>query len=647
MEKKRMKKFMVGVGLVVLMAFPVVGAEFVTNSMAQLIEVLKSEAGQELKASACRDLGLVGGKDAVPILAGLLGDEKLAHMARYGLEQIPDPAVDEALRVALSNVKGPQLVGVINSIGARRDVKAMEQLGALLKDQDQQVAHAAAAALGRLGTVDAGKILESVLEQAKGEEMAYVCDAILCCADRLMSQRKESKALGLFEKVSNADVPVRFKAVALRGVIRCSGQVNMLVDMLNSSDQLMFSMGLMVAQELKGRKVTSALIFQLGRLHPEKVVQLVQVLGKRRDRAAAPELIALVRKKDKATRMAAVRSLSEIGDSAAAPVFMDLLKDPDPEIVQVASLGLASLSDPGVNDDVIKMLDCPDSAVRARMFDLVGQRRIKKAIPVLVKAMDDKDEVIRFAAIRNFGLLAGTSELPSMLEKIVKSTNAGEIGALEKALSSICSTGSDQGGCVQKLAESLQKATPESKSALLRVLRTVGGAAALKVVRGCVGDSNKDVHKAAVRVLSEWKTVDVIPVLQELARNSTEQLDKILSLRGCLGMVSKKEVPPKEKLSICKDVASLIQRDEEKKMLMGALAGIGNAESLNMITAYLDEPNVRRDAVSTVLAIAKKRAKKQNAAVAKAALEKVVKVAENPVDVKQAQEFLKQIEKEK
>ncbi len=61
-------------------------------------------------------------------LAALLGDEKLAHMARYGLEPIPDPAVDDALRDALGKLKGRPLVGVIGSIGVRRDTKAVEPL---------------------------------------------------------------------------------------------------------------------------------------------------------------------------------------------------------------------------------------------------------------------------------------------------------------------------------------------------------------------------------------------------------------------------------------------------------------------------------------------------------------------------------------
>ena len=61
----------------------------------QLIAVLKSDATLKAKADACRELARVGTKQAIPALAALLGDEKLSHMARYALEPIRDPAVDE------------------------------------------------------------------------------------------------------------------------------------------------------------------------------------------------------------------------------------------------------------------------------------------------------------------------------------------------------------------------------------------------------------------------------------------------------------------------------------------------------------------------------------------------------------------------
>ena len=71
----------------------------------------------------------IGNKDAVAPLAALLPDEKLSHMARYGLETIPSSAVDKALRDAAGKLQGRLLVGVIGSIGVRRDAKAVEPPG--------------------------------------------------------------------------------------------------------------------------------------------------------------------------------------------------------------------------------------------------------------------------------------------------------------------------------------------------------------------------------------------------------------------------------------------------------------------------------------------------------------------------------------
>jgi len=197
------------------------------------------------------------------------------------------------------------------------------------------------------------------------------------------------------------------------------------------------------------------------------------------------------------------------------------------------------------------------------------------------------------------------------------------------------------------LKDALAKANPASKPAFLRALRVVGGPAALQIVRGAVADSSKDVHSAAIRVLGEWKTADVVPILLELAKSSGEQADKILSLRGYLGMATRREIPQKERLAICKEAVSLIQRDEEKKMLLGALGSIANAGSLNLVMPYLDEPGVRIEAATTVMAIAEKRGRKQNISMAKNALQKVVKITDNPSVAKRAEELLQQIEKEK
>ncbi len=85
--------------------------EILARTPAQLVETLKNPAASVFeKAKACQRLAVVGTKDAIPALAALLPDEKLNLYARFGLEGIPDPAVDEALRNAAVKLHGRQQV---------------------------------------------------------------------------------------------------------------------------------------------------------------------------------------------------------------------------------------------------------------------------------------------------------------------------------------------------------------------------------------------------------------------------------------------------------------------------------------------------------------------------------------------------------
>ena len=76
------------------------------------------------KAIACKKLSISGGREAIAPMAALLSHPQLGCYARFGMEPNPDPSVDEAFRAALPNLKGRLQVGVIHSIGFRKDAKA-------------------------------------------------------------------------------------------------------------------------------------------------------------------------------------------------------------------------------------------------------------------------------------------------------------------------------------------------------------------------------------------------------------------------------------------------------------------------------------------------------------------------------------------
>jgi HEAT repeat protein len=181
-----------------------------------LVAVLKSSSSEKEKADACMKLGRIGTKDSVAPLAELLGDEKLAHMARYALEPIPDQAVDDALRDALGKLKGRPLVGVIGSIGVRRDTKACEQLCKLLKNEDADVAHASARALGCLGTPTAVKELEKALADAPAANQSALCEGLFRCAEALSAHGQKTEALAIYDRLNRPEIPRQVRDGAAR-----------------------------------------------------------------------------------------------------------------------------------------------------------------------------------------------------------------------------------------------------------------------------------------------------------------------------------------------------------------------------------------------------------------------------------------------
>lgn len=188
---------------------------------AALIGIIKDAASPEFKkAKACVRAGELGAREAIPALSALLADEHLSVYARYGLEPMPDAAADDALRAALSKLKSTRLIGVINSIGKRRDAKASPALARLIYGADQDVARAAIAALGHIGGLPSVKELQAALGKTKGMTRMAVADASLICAERLMADGKRGEALALFTTLSAADIPKPARLAAMHGIIR-------------------------------------------------------------------------------------------------------------------------------------------------------------------------------------------------------------------------------------------------------------------------------------------------------------------------------------------------------------------------------------------------------------------------------------------
>jgi HEAT repeat protein len=189
----------------------------------RLAAVLGTAVSRDAKDSVCRRLMIIGTAESVPALAALLPEKDHSHMARFALERIPAPEAAAALRDALPKV-GPELkVGMISSLGARKDAASVEALGALLTGADAAVAAAAASALGDIRTAEAAKALSAAKPESAGAKLA-VTNASLECAEGLLASGKKAEALAIYKGVASQEVPKHMKLAATRGMLACAGK---------------------------------------------------------------------------------------------------------------------------------------------------------------------------------------------------------------------------------------------------------------------------------------------------------------------------------------------------------------------------------------------------------------------------------------
>jgi HEAT repeat protein len=598
---------------------------------AKLIAVLKSaDASRKDKIDACRQLAIIGGKDSIAPLAALLGNEELSHNARYALEPNPDPAVDEALRDALGKLKGGPLVGVIGSIGVRRDAKAVGALAKLLSDSDAVVARAAARAMGKIGTEEAANTLQAALPKASADTKLDLCEGLFRCAESLAAAGQKEQAVAIYNELRKLDAPHQVRAGALRGAILTPdrGGLRLLREHLSSRDYILFSAAVQASQEMPSDRVTKALTDGMKGLPADNQILIIQALGRRGDKAAVPVLLDAAKNGEKPVRLAAIQTVTEMGDASAVPIFVGLLSDNDREIAQAAQGSLATIPCREADAAVTEMFASGNTDKQRMALDLMGRRRMADGVPVLLKAARNADSGVRPDTIKMIGDLGGADQLPALLELLDTVDRPQDLAAAEQAIASACTKAKDPQAQADKLTGRLQQAKPAQQAVLLRVLAAVGGPNSLKAVRALIDNGNADVRSAAIRALGNWRTADAAPDLLALAKVTSNSAEKTLFLRGYLNLAARGEMSVEQRLAMCKQAAGVIQRDEEKRLLLGTLSSIGSPEAIAMILPYLDDQGIRREAGLAVVAIAEKqlrgRSTPPNAAELAGPLEKVI-----------------------
>ncbi len=600
-----------------------------TGSETELLAVLKSDAELFDKAKACQRLAVIGTSESVPVLAELLADEKLTHYARFGLEANPAAEVDQAFRGALGELSGKPLVGVINSIGVRRDSEAVEALVASADSDDPDVAAAAIAALGMIASPEATAAIQKRL--GKQSLRVATADACLTAADVLLTEQKNAVAADVLSAVRAADLPSHINVASRFGEIRAgtSNATELMTEYLSAGDNDLFRIGLVLAHDLPGQEVTGQLLKQLPSLTPHRAATLIEVLGGRGDRSALSSVMAAAESDHAESRTAAIKVLGTLGDVSAVNLLLDVAASGEENLQQLARDSLAELADEKVDAAITAALAGTDGKTQVVLVDTIGRRGISDAIPTLLGFMSADDAELRGAAIDALGMTVGAKELPQMVDRLVGTSpaDASQNTSIKEALQKACQRMPDRDAAATMLFDRMKNASPTAKGELLDLLIYVGGAKALEGIGAAAKSGDDAIADSATQALGKWLTPDVAPVLLDLAQNGNPKF-RIRCLRGYIRVIRQFGLRQGQRLQMSRTALKVATRDEERKLILDTLTRFPSAASLKVAMPYLSNAALQEEACKAAVTICEKIVTTDRQAV-KAAMPKVLAAATN------------------
>ena len=564
---------------------------------AKLLTVLQSaEATEDAKTFVCRCLRQIGSAKCVPAVAPLLSNEKLSHMARWALQGNPSAEAGKALRDALGSVNGNLLVGVISSVGARRDAEAVGALASLAKGDDATVAGAAMNALGRIGGAKAAAALQA-MTPAAALQKAWVT-ASLGCAESLAP----AEAGKIYRKVFAGQYDATCRVAALAGLARTQQiKADELVAVLKGNDAKLQIEAAQLSAELRDKSLVQAYVAALPSLPVSAQVIVISGFASSANKAAASAVGSLAESTDAEVSGAALRALGVIGDASNVPVLMRLSLGKDDK----AALAFASLTRlPGAAVDaaLAKVLKSQNAGERAKTIEAFAARMDRRQNKAILAACSDADKDVRTAACKALRALGDDGMLAPLTDLLVAAQSGDERNELEQTVTAVALRCASADTAATVLSGKLGK-SEDADASLLTVLAKRSGAKALEAVRKCLAGTNPEQKKAAVRAMSAWADISPLNDLMAVAQNDSDAACRTLALRGYVRLVGDSDKPVAEKVKMFESALAAAKQPDAVKQVLSGLSNVKEVAALKVAAAQLENAAVANEAAAAALSI--------------------------------------------
>ncbi len=573
-----------------------------------LCQQLSAKVSLSVKDFLCQQLSLIGSHESLPALEPLLASAETANIARYALERIPGKEVDALLRKHLAGSATAGKIGIINSLGIRRDSESIPVLEGLVDHSDAGVAAAAVAALGKIGGPQALDILSRWKNPSHEKIRGPMLDAYLSGIDQLAGAGKRSEAASAYYSLMATSMPPAVRIAALRGLasVDPSAAQNSVTANLAKEEPLYQAESIRFLAGRNTPDAVKAILQNFPKLPARSQAVAIAMLAGSTDTEVRDLTAGSLQVEDIDVRLAAMHSLIETGDGSCVLPLAKIAANTKEEEQTAARQSLARLRHADVDQAISRAIESAEPKVKVELLRAMGERGSDNAAAMVLKLANGDDSQVRREALRVARDMAGPREVPELLRMLLSTDSSALRLETERALSAVLRRYSDVG--IKPILEVYPKQNdPDIRASLLTVMGAVEDKAALPSVFSALKDPNQEVTRAALLALSSWPEPTSLPELLSVARQSGVEAHKVLALRGYIQVLNQTASPAKrpaaESVKLLKQLLPLAKQAEIKKTLLGALQRYTTKESLKIAKSMAKDPDVTQEADLAVKAL--------------------------------------------
>jgi HEAT repeat protein len=243
----------------------------------------------------------------------------------------------------------------------------------------------------------------------------------------------------------------------------------------------------------------------------------------------------------------------------------------------------------------------------------IGERRIFAGKAWLIQQEQSSSAKVRQTALRALKIIGTPSDIPGLLDLLLKTENEQEQAEIENAVVALARKVSNPLARSSSVKGKLDKEKDvKNKSLLFHVLGRIGDDSALPLLREALKDPDAEVVDAAVRSLAIWPTTTAKDDVLQINQTTKNEVHEILTLQAYVRLTGLERFrSPEAAVKDLKLAYGLADRPEEKKLVLGALPNFACPEAQQFAESLLEFNDIKAEAQVAVDKIKKKLEKEE------------------------------------